>query len=64
MKDAPHSKTTKCPFCTPENAAGQCILATAKTIIDGKEYSACCTNLEKKSIEEKEHKSDRKTTKR
>jgi hypothetical protein len=64
MKDTPKSKSHKCPFCTPENAADQCILATAKTVIDGKEYSACCSNREEKSVEEKGHKTDRKTTKR
>lgn len=64
MKNTTHPKTHKCPYCTPETAADQCVLATAKTIIDGKEYSACCTNREEKSIKEKDKKINQKTTKR
>jgi hypothetical protein len=63
MKDTTRSKSHKCPFCTPENAADQCVLATAKTIIDGKEYSACCTNPDEKSIEKIDKKRNQKTTK-
>jgi hypothetical protein len=64
MKDTSKAKTNKCPFCTPENAADQCILATAKTVIDGKEYSACCSNREEESLKQKGRETNRKPTKR
>ncbi len=32
----------KCEYCSPESSPDLCKLATAKTIIDGKEYTACC----------------------
>jgi hypothetical protein len=61
MKDSQDSKANKCHCCTSENTADECILATAKTVIDGKEYSACCANITKTS-EEKNKKSDQKST--
>jgi hypothetical protein len=45
MKNQAKTKANKCPYCTPANPENQCVLATAKTVIDGKEYSACCSNL-------------------
>jgi hypothetical protein len=47
MNDQPKTKVQKCPYCTPTDPENPCILATAKTIIDGKEYSACCSNPNK-----------------
>ncbi len=42
MKDK--TKGHNCPFCTPADPENPCTLAGAKTVIDGKEYSACCSN--------------------
>jgi hypothetical protein len=52
MKKQPELKTQKCPFCTPENPDNNCVLANAKTIIDGKEYSACCSNPKEKNTKD------------
>jgi hypothetical protein len=54
MKDQEKMKSKKCPYCTPTDTENPCVLATAKTVIDGKEYSACCSNSNK--IETKESK--------
>jgi hypothetical protein len=61
MKESQDSKENKCHCCTSENTADECILATAKTVINGKEYSACCANITKTSIE-KNKKSEQKST--
>jgi hypothetical protein len=47
MKNQAKTKGYNCPYCKPTDPENQCILATAKTVIDGKEYSACCSNLNK-----------------
>jgi hypothetical protein len=47
------SKTSKCEFCSPESTPELCKLSTATTIIDGKEYSACCAKCAGGSAEEK-----------
>ena len=44
MKTRKKSKSAGCPYCTPTNPDNPCVLANAKTVIDGKEYSACCSN--------------------
>ena len=44
MKTQKKSKSASCPFCTPSNPDNSCVLANAKTVIDGVEYSACCSN--------------------
>ena len=41
-KQTKKNSTAKCGFCSPESSPELCNLSTAKTIIDGKEYSACC----------------------
>lgn len=46
-------KTGKCEFCSPESTPEQCKLSTATTIIEGKEYSTCCTKCAGGSAEEK-----------
>jgi hypothetical protein len=43
MKDQSNVKGQKCPYCTPKDQENPCVFATAKTVIDGKEYSACCS---------------------
>lgn len=52
MKNQAKTKDHKCPYCTPTDPENPCILATAKTVIDGKEYSACCSNPNKKETKE------------
>jgi hypothetical protein len=47
------TKTLKCEFCSPESTLEVCRLSTATTIIDGKEYTACCVKCVGKSTEEK-----------
>ncbi len=47
MKKQAKTQNKKCPHCTPTDPENPCILATVKTVIDGKEYSACCQNLQK-----------------
>jgi hypothetical protein len=54
MNDKTKMKNKKCPYCTPTDPENPCVLATAKTVIDGKEYSACCSSSNK--IETKEAK--------
>jgi hypothetical protein len=49
MKDETKTKGHKCPYCTPVDQENPCVLAGAKTIIDGKEYSACCSKTETKT---------------
>jgi hypothetical protein len=51
-------ETGKCEFCSPESTPELCKLSTATTIIDGKEYSACCTKCAGKSAEEKPKKTN------
>ena len=45
MRKQAKTDTKKCPYCTPTDPDNPCYFATAKTVIDGKEYSACCSNL-------------------
>ena len=42
MNTPKKATTGKCEFCDPESTPDLCKLATATTIIDGKEHSACC----------------------
>jgi hypothetical protein len=58
------TKTTKCEFCSPENTPELCKLSTATTIIDGKEYTACCVKCSGKSAEEKPKKDLAKNSKK
>jgi hypothetical protein len=44
MNDQAKTKNKKCPYCTPTDPESQCVLATIRTVIDGKEYTACCSN--------------------
>ena len=46
------TKTSKCEFCSPESTPELCKLSAVKTVIDGKEYSACCTKCVGGSTEE------------
>ena len=59
MKNQEKTKGHKCPYCTPADPENPCLLATAKTVIDGKEYSACCLNPNRK-----ETKKTKKTAKK
>jgi hypothetical protein len=52
-KPAKKTKTTKCEFCSPESSPELCKLSTATTVIDGKEYAACCVKCGDQSLEEK-----------
>jgi hypothetical protein len=61
MKNQAKTKSHKCPYCSPTNPETQCVLANAKTVIDGKEYSACCSNPNK--VETKIKKSTKKPEK-
>jgi hypothetical protein len=58
MKDQRKKKSKTCPCCTPTDKENPCVLATVKTVIDGKEYSACCSisNKTETKKETKEHK--------
>jgi len=47
------SKISKCQFCGPETSPEICNLSTAKTIVNGKEYSACCVKCSGGASEEK-----------
>jgi hypothetical protein len=47
----------KCEFCSPESSPELCKLSTATSIIDGKEYSACCPKCAGGSAKEKPQKS-------
>jgi hypothetical protein len=53
MKDQVKKKSYKCPYCTPTDKKNPCVLATAKTVIDGKEYSACCETSNKTETKER-----------
>ena len=53
MKAKTKEKSGKCEFCSPESTPELCKLSTATTIIDGKEYTACCTKCAGGSTEEK-----------
>jgi hypothetical protein len=46
------TKGQKCPYCTPTDP-NPCVFATAKTVIDGKEYSACCSISKEKETNAK-----------
>ena len=50
------TKTGKCEFCNPESTPELCKLSTATTIIDGKEYTACCVKCADGNAEEKTQK--------
>ena len=52
MKDQSKKKSKRCPYCTPTDKENPCVLATAKTVIDGKEYSACCSISNKTETKE------------
>jgi hypothetical protein len=54
------TSTVKCEFCSPESSPELCKLSTAKTIIDGKEYTACCIKCAGTNTEEKPKKSQQK----
>ena len=62
MKKPP--KTTKCEFCSPVSKSELCKLSAATTIIDGKEYSACCVKCSDGSTEEKPKKDSEKQSKK
>ena len=47
------TKAGKCDFCSPETTPELCKLSTATTMIDGKEYPACCVNCAGGNSEEK-----------
>jgi hypothetical protein len=53
MKDQRKKKSKRCPYCTPTDKENPCVLATAKTVIDGKEYSACCSISNKTETKER-----------
>ncbi len=58
------SKTSKCEFCSSESTPELCKLSTATTIIDGKEYAACCVKCADKSTGEKPKKDSVKQSKK
>jgi hypothetical protein len=60
MKNQAKPKGNKCPYCEPTDPENPCILATAKTVIDGKEYSACCSNQNKIKTEKQTKKNPEK----
>ena len=59
-----NTNTVKCGFCSPESSPELCNLSTAKTIIDGKEYSACCIKCAGANVEEKPKKVSKKQAKK
>jgi hypothetical protein len=63
-KQTEKTNSVKCGFCSPESSPELCNLSTAKTIIDGKEYSACCIKCAGTNAEEKPEKSKTKQTKK
>ena len=47
------TKTGKCEFCSPEVTPELCKLSTSTTIIEDKEYTACCVKCASGRAEEK-----------
>lgn len=64
MKAKTKKKSGKCEFCSPESTPELCKLSTATTIIDGKEYTACCIKCAGRSVEEKPKKDIKKQRKK
>lgn len=58
MNNQAKTKGHKCPYCTPTDPENPCVLATVKTVIDGKEYSACCSNPTKVETKESQKNKD------
>ncbi len=52
MNSQSKTKSHKCPYCTPTDPENPCVFATAKKVIDGKEYSVCCSISNNKEINE------------
>ncbi|MDT8783003.1 MAG: hypothetical protein IAX22_10255 [Candidatus Bathyarchaeota archaeon] len=52
MNSQSKTKSHKCPYCTPTDSENPCVFATAKKVIDGKEYSVCCSISNNKEINE------------
>jgi hypothetical protein len=52
MKKQTEPESQSCPYCN-HSQDNPCVLANEKTVIEGKEYSACCTNLNANKLKPK-----------